>query len=236
LSGAPKKDILVGLTHPLSDIVLIDPRLGTREIVSGIPWAPGNPVSREIVVTDSGRIYVYRGTEDPGDRRATHPIWAYDPSTGSLAPTPYTAKGGFWNGQTATRDRRSIYLSTVNGELYHLEAESGTFTHLGHFLPRQQQENGERVNWLFGITLSQDERRIYAIPQTNWSQKSHLYAYDVATGDISSVGALKAAIYTGSHMRDTRGNIYFARFGDGDQWEGQAGLVVIRDLARASSR
>jgi hypothetical protein len=229
LSADRTRGLLVGLTHPHGDIVVLDARQGdSAAILPGIPWALGNPVSREIVVTSAGRIYTYRGTEEPVSRNAAHPIWMYNPSTGTLIQTPYTATGGFWNGQTSTRDGRLIYLSTVNGELYRLEVDSGEFTHLGHFLPWQDQTAGARVNWLFGITLSRDERRIYAIPQTNQNWESNLYAYDVMTGQVSVIGALSPAIYTGSHMSDSRGNIYFARFGNGGQWEGQAGLLVIR--------
>jgi hypothetical protein len=227
---------LVGLTHPHGDIVLIDAKRNGSEILPGIPWALGNPVSREIVVTSTGKIYTYRGTEEPASRNAAHPIWMYDLSTVTLTRTPYMGTGGFWNGQTSTRDGQLIYLSTVNGELYRLEVGSGMFTHLGHFLPRRDQEAGVRVNWLFGITLSSDEHRIYAIPQTNQNWESNLYAYDIATGQVSVVGTLASAIHTGSQMSDSRGNIYFARFGDGGKWEGRAGLLVIRDPFAGVSR
>ena len=229
LSADQSRGLLVGLTHPHSDIVLVDVRQDRSEIVPGLPWTLGNPVSREIAATSEGKIYIYRGTEDPAFRNAVHPIWMYDLSTRTLTQTLYTATGGFWNGQTSTRDGRLIYLSTVNGELYRLEVRSGLFTHLGHFLPHQDWEVGVRVNWLFGITLSSDERRIYAIPQTNRNWRSNLYAYDVTSGQVGLVGALEPAIHTGSHMRDSRGNIYFARFGNGGKWEGQTGLLVIRD-------
>jgi hypothetical protein len=227
LSVAPSSDLLVGLTHPLGDIVLLDVRERRMQIVRGIPWTLGNPVSREIVVTKTGLIYTYRGTEELASRSAAHPIWAYDLATGALTPTRYSATGGFWNGQTATRDGQSVYLSTVHGELYHLAVSSGAFTYLGRFLPAQSQETGAQVNWLFGITLSNDEKRVYAIPQTNRNVQSELYAYDIATGKVNAIGMLPPAFYTGSHMRDSHGNIYFARFGNGNIWEGQASLVVV---------
>jgi len=28
-------------------------------------------------------------------------------------------------------------------------------------------------------------------------------------------------------MRDSRGNLYFARFGDGESWEGNARLAIV---------
>jgi hypothetical protein len=54
-----------------------------------------------------------------------------------------------------------------------------------------------------------------------------LYSYEIATGAVTLVGALESAVYTGSHMRDSRGNIYFARFGDGQSSEGKARLVIV---------
>ena len=85
------------------------------------------------------------------------------------------------------------------------------------------------MNWLFGITLSADEQRIYGIPQSNQSWDSNLYVYDIATGTVALASGLEPAIYTGSHMRDSRGNIYFAKFGDGQQWEGQGKLLIVQD-------
>jgi hypothetical protein len=237
LSEAPAWGLLVGLAHPHSDIVLFDHGTGkVRQIVPGILWRLGNPLSREVIATRTGRIYTYRGTEDLADRDAVHDIWAYDLATGTMARTPYTATGGFWAGQTWTRDGRTIYVSTVNGELYRLDVDKEAFTHLGHFLPKQDLDAGTRVNWLYGITLSADERRIYAIPQTNRSQASNLYVHDLATGTVALAGGLEPAIHTGSHMRDSRGNLYFARFGDGRQWEGRARLLVIRDPALNEQR
>jgi outer membrane protein assembly factor BamB len=232
LSPTPLRGLLVGLTHPHSDIVLFDPRASKVErIVPGIPWSLGNPLSREVIATPAGRIYTYRGTEELAAREAVHPIWAYDLATDRMVRTPYTATGGFWDGQTWTRDGRTVYVSTVNGELYRLDVDTETFTHLGHFLPQAELDAGVRVNWFYGITLSADERRIYGIPQTNRSARSNLYAYDIATGTVALAGELEPAIHTGSHMRDSRGNLYFARFGDGREWEGRARLLVVRDPA-----
>jgi hypothetical protein len=229
LSHAPGSDLLVGLAHPSSDIVLFDYKHGRmQQVVPGIPWRLGNPLSREVVATRKGKIYTYRGTEDPADRDEVHRIWVYDLKSKASTETSYTATGGFWNGQTWTRDGETIYLATVNGELYKLDVETEVFTHLGHFLPQQEFAAGVRVNSLYGITLSADEKRIYGIPRRSGSGESNLYSYEIATGAVTLVGALEPAIYTGSHMRDSRGNIYFARFGDGKSWEGNVRLVIVR--------
>jgi outer membrane protein assembly factor BamB len=228
LSHAPGANLLVGLAHPSSDIVLFDYKHGrVQQIVPGIPWRLGNPLSREVVVTKKGKIYTYRGTEDPAQRDKVHRIWAYDLKTNASTETAYTATGGFWNGQTWTRDGETIYLATVNGELYRLDVETEVFTHLGHFLPKEEYGAGVRVDSLYGITLSADEKRIYGIPRRSGSGGSNLYSYEIAAGAVTLVGQLEPAIYTGSHTRDSQGNIYFARFGDGESWEGKARLAIV---------
>jgi hypothetical protein len=176
LSHAPGTDLLVGLAHPSSDIVLFDyKRRRVQQIVPGIPWRPGNPLSREVVVTKKGKIYTYRGTEDPAQRDEVHRIWVYDLKTNTSTETAYAATGGFWNGQTWTRNGKVIYLATVNGELYKLDVGTEVFTHLGYLLPREEYATGERIDYLFGITLSADEKRIYGIPRRSRSGGSNLY-------------------------------------------------------------
>lgn len=230
LAHAPGSDLLVGLAHPSSDIVLFDTaRERVQRIVAGIPWRLGNPLSREIVATKAGRIYTYRGTEEPAQRGEAHHIWAYDLATKAMSETAYTATAGFWNGQTSTRDGATIWLSTVNGELYRLDVASGAFTHLGTFLPSDEVAAGEQVDQLYGITLSADERRIYGIPRRHRARGSNLYAYEIASGAVTPVGAVEPAVYAGSDVRDSRGDIYVARFGDGGaSWEGRARLAILR--------
>lgn len=229
LTAVPGENLLAGLEHPSSNIVLFDPASGrVRATVPGIPWRRGNPLSREIVATKYGTIYTYRGTEDPAERDQSYKVWAYDLRTGKHGPTANVVTGGFWNGQSPTRDGETIFLSTVNGELYRLATASGTLTHLGHFLPRSELDAGERIDQLYGITLSSDEQRLYAAPRRHRSRDSQLYAYEIASGAVSAAGKLERAIYAGSQVRDARGNVYMARFGDGNTWQGKAGLAILR--------
>src|SRR3954468_6415919 len=66
LTAVPGSTLLAGLAHPTSDIVLFDRAQGRVDrTVRGIPWRLGNPLSREIVATRQGKIFTYRGTEDP---------------------------------------------------------------------------------------------------------------------------------------------------------------------------
>jgi hypothetical protein len=228
LSDMPGNDLLVALAHPSSDMVLFDYKQNkVRKIVPGIPWRLGNPLSREVVVTEKGKIYTSRGTEDPAQRGEVNNIWVFDLKTDTMTRTAYTAAGGFWDGQTSTRDGLTIYISTVNGELYKLDVEKEILTHLGHFLPKKDYEAGVRVGYLYGITLSDDEKRIYGIPRTSPSAGSNLYSYEIAMGEVTLIEKLETAIYTGSHMHDSRGNIYFARFGDDEAWSGKVRLAIM---------
>ncbi|HYD05704.1 MAG TPA: hypothetical protein VEC60_08260, partial [Reyranella sp.] len=229
LAAVPGPSLVAGLAHPTSDIVLYDYARGRIErTIPGIPWRAGNPLSREIVATRRGKIFTYRGTEEPTRRRESHRIWVYDLQTGEHRPTSYRATGGFWNGQTWSGDGKTIYLATVNGELYRLDADSDEITPLGHFLPRAEYEAGERIDQLYGITLANDEGKIYGLPRRHRSKQATLYAYDIATGTVTAAGTLDPGIYTGSHVRDSRGTIYLARFGGAERWEGNAGLAMVR--------
>jgi hypothetical protein len=228
LTAVPGQRLLAGLEHPSSNIVLFDPGANrVQTIVPGIPWRMGNPLSREIVATRQGRIYTYRGSEEPRQRARRHAIWVHDLGTGENRPTTDTATGGFWNGQSGTRDGATIFLSTVNGELYRLDTASGRLSPLGPFLPQADVDAGERIDQLYGITLSADETRIYAVPRRHRSKESTLYAYDIATGIVTRVGRLEPALYAGSHVRDSRGNLYLGRFGSDHAWQGNAGLAIL---------
>jgi outer membrane protein assembly factor BamB len=212
--------------------VLFDPganrvQARVQAIVPGIPWRAGNPLSREIVATRQGRIYTYRGSEEPWRRARRHAVWVHDLDTGETRPTTDTATGGFWNGQSGTRDGDTIFLSTVNGELYRLETASGRMSPLGPFLPKAEVAAGERIDQLYGITLSADETRIYAVPRRHRSRESNLYAYEIATGIVTRVGRLEPALYAGSHVRDSRGTLYLGRFGSARATQGNAGLAIL---------
>ena len=143
LNILPREGLLVGLAHPSSDIVRYDYRTGRlREVIPGIPWMLGNPLSREIVVAPSGRIYTYRGTEDPALRDEQHEVWVYDPGTGRMRGTGVAHSGGFWIGQTGKRDGSVIYVSTTTGRLYEFDAAREEFRDLGVMLPGAPDRDG----------------------------------------------------------------------------------------------
>lgn len=222
--------LLVGLAHPSSDIVLYDYRaralLGT---IPGIPWKLGNPLSREIVIAPSGRIYTYRGTEDPARRDERHDVWVCDPRSGRMEDTGVGMSGGFWIGQTEKRDGSRIYVSTTTGRLSEFDTARETFRDLGVMLPAGQIAAGRRVLFTYAITLSPDEKRIYIVlsvldqPQGS----GELYEYDIAAGTYSFVQQLPIGIYTSADVRDGE-NVYFSHVGTAqDIWSGRPRLFIL---------
>ena len=146
----PDEGLLVGLVHPHSDLALYDYK--NRElddVVKGIPWQLGNPLSREVVVAPSGNIYLYRGTEEPFQRGESHPVWVYNIHTKELKQTEYNMTNGFWIGQTQTRDGSKVYVTTVNGQLYEFDTASETFKDLGYMLPEQDIANGRLIQFQY---------------------------------------------------------------------------------------
>ncbi len=226
-----KQHLLVGLTHPHSDIILFDYNTNeVTKVIPGIPWKLGNPLSREVIVAPSGRIYTYRGTEKPVQRDERHPVWVYDPHTGKMTNTGFEMTGGFWIGQTKTRDGGKIYVSTTNGRLYEFDTESEVFKDLGSLLPKPSLEAGRKINFMYGVTLSPDERTLYYAPAIieNPQGSGELYSYDIATGEISLVQKLPPGVYTTADLRDDE-NIYMAHFGTNhDIWKGRARLIMIK--------
>ncbi len=222
--------LLVGLAHPSSDIVLYDYAAGRLAgVIPGIPWELGNPLSREIVVAPSGRLYTYRGTEDPAQRDAKHDVWVYDPRARRMSNTGVSHSGGFWIGQTEKHDGSRIYVSTTTGRLYEFDTARETFRDLGVMLPGDQLAAGRQVLFTYAITLSPDERRIYIVlsvldrPQGS----GELYAYDIASGRFSFVRQLPVGIYTSADLRDA-GNVYFSHFGSpADLWSGSPRLFIL---------
>lgn len=230
LNILPDEGLLVGLVHPHSDLALYDYK--NRElddVVKGIPWQLGNPLSREVVVAPSGNIYLYRGTEEPFQRGESHPVWVYNIHTKELKQTEYNMTNGFWIGQTQTRDGSKVYVTTVNGQLYEFDTASETFKDLGYMLPEQDIANGRLIQFQYGPTLSPDETKIYFVPSTLEKPQGsgELYEYDIASEEFTFVQQLPLGIYTAADLRDDQ-NIYLAHFGNAQNlWSGNVRLMVI---------
>jgi hypothetical protein len=236
LNILPQDHLLVGLAHPSSDIVLYDYQAEKLiQIVPGIPWKLGNPLSREVIVTPSGNIYIYRGTEAVSQRAETHSPWVYNIHTGEMKDTGFQMTNGFWIGQTQTRDGSKIYINTTGGEIYEFDVASETFKDLGYELP---STDDRIIDYTYAITLSPDETKLYyvlSVIQNPGGMEGdgsggtgELYYYDLATGEIVFVQQLPIGIYTSADLRDEE-NIYFSHFGTGKAniWSGDAGLFIL---------
>lgn len=235
LNILPEEHVLVGLAHPSSDIVLYDYQTEQLvEVVPGIPWKLGNPLSREVIVAPSGNIYTYRGTEAVNQRNETHSVWVYNIHTGEMKDTGVQMTNGFWIGQTQKRDGSKIYINTTGGELYEFDVAAETFKDLGYELPITDKRI---IDYTYAVTLSPDETKLYYVlsviqnprgPEGDGSGGSgELYYYDLATGQVVFVQQLLPGIYTSADLRDEE-NIYFAHFGGFDNlWSGNVRLFIL---------
>lgn len=235
LNILPEEQLLVGLAHPSSNIVLFDYKTNQIvKIVPGIPWKLGNPLSREVIVAPSGNIYTYRGTEAMNQHHETHSVWVYNIHTGEMKDTGFQMTYGFWIGQTQKRDGSKIYINTVGGGLYEFDVATETFKDLGYELPITDTRMIEST---FAVTLSPDETKIYYVlsviqnPGGAEGDRSfssgELYYYDIATGQVVFVQKLLPGIYTSADLRDGE-NIYFAHFGEyGKLFSGDARLFIL---------
>jgi hypothetical protein len=231
LNYSPEHHLLVGLAHPLGDIVLYDLRTQrVRKVVPGSPWALNHVVSREIVVTRTGKVYTYRGPEDPELRDVVDEVWEYDIATDRMRTTGQFLRGGFWNGQAVTRNRSTIYLSTVSGELYRLDVASGRFSHLGHFTdPADHDDPAQyRVMYLYGIGLTAAEDRLIGLPiiaptAADGDSATRLTTYRIARGRFTKHQDTDIQVFTGSNHRDRAGHLYQAAF----DWDHNCHLAVI---------
>ena len=238
LSYSPEYRMLIGLAHPLGDIVLFDLRRGVvRKVVRGIPWQRDHVVSREIVVTRKGEVYTYRGSEDPALREKKNEVWVYDIPTGRMRRTGQLLKGGFWNGQAQTRTRDKIFLSTVSGELYALDVEKGVFSALGHFMDPVDYRDAKkyRVGYLYGISLTAAGDAIVGLPiiaptagPRPGASATRLTSYNIARKTFAKQVDATVTVFTGSNHRDRAGNIYMAAF----EWDHACKLAILKPPAK----
>jgi hypothetical protein len=231
LNYSAEHNLLVGLAHPLGDIVLYDvARQKVRKVVPGIPWELNHVVSREIVVTRQGKVYTYRGPEDPALRADQNEVWVYDLATGRMRKTGQWLSGGFWNGQAQTRDDDKIYLSTVSGQLYVLDTRKGTFSSLGHFMDAADYNGPEqyRVQYLYGISLNTAGNALVGLPiiaptAVEGDSVTRMTSYDIARRTFTKQIDPTATVFTGSNTRDRGGNVYLASF----EWDHACRLAIL---------
>lgn len=220
----PGTSILVCMSTPSYKLVFYD--LEKKEIqktVSTIDWIPNNPLSREIVFVGD-RIYVYRGVEDDVKTRENeYPVYYYDMTKDETVKTEYTAFGGFWNGQCTTPDGKMTYLSSCTGELYSINHETYEFKHLGNL---KHPEKATKINYLYSLCMSSDGRKIFYVPSAYVKQYG-VMQYNIETGEITSLSEIPIAVYTGNGIMDSKGRLFFAKFGNTTVRAGQFNLCEI---------
>jgi len=235
LNIMPQEHLLVGLAHPSSNIILYDYQTEQLvKVIPGIPWKLGNPLSREVIVTPSGNIYTYRGTEEVVQRNEVHSVWVTNIHSGEMRDTGFKMTKGFWIGQTQKRDGSKIYLNTIGGELYEFDVATETFKDLGYELP---STDDRIIDYTYTLTLSPDETRLYyvlsilqkpgSVVGSGRVDSGELYSYDLASGQVAFTQQLPVGIYTSADLRDSE-NIYFSHFGSSTNiWSGEPKLFIL---------
>jgi hypothetical protein len=236
LSHMPSAGYLVGLSHPHSNIVLYCIEANEARVIPGIPWSPGLVVSRTLVVDDiNQRIYLYRGPENTTWRYRTiytrftalnsFPVYVYDLATDTLRRTDTLVAGGMWGTAQMTADGQTAYVSTAGGYVVKIDFNTGMSRIIADLLPNEFHRT-HRLSFLYHITLSECETRIYTIP-TYASDISGLYMHDLLTRYSVKLMSLPCRVYTGAGIRDSAGRMYFAAFGYHD-WTGNCYLLIIQ--------
>eukprot|EP00927_Polykrikos_kofoidii_P043892 TRINITY_DN3798_c0_g1_i1.p1 TRINITY_DN3798_c0_g1~~TRINITY_DN3798_c0_g1_i1.p1 ORF type:complete len:520 (-),score=67.23 TRINITY_DN3798_c0_g1_i1:80-1486(-) len=205
---SPWLGLLIGMTHPHGDISVFDVKGGSmQKVVKGIPWDVAHSVvSREIVVTKTGYVYLYRGPEKSKYRKESYSIWRYDLNSDAEASTEtdFKTTGGMWVGQARTKDDRFIYVSSVNGQVYRLDVDADSWSYVGYMRPQGDFDTSDDAINIAGFALSPDEKSLCGIVGGYWkgaTDVGRMYRMDLDTGDVSLALLLDWGMYTGSDVR-----------------------------------
>lgn len=192
-------DMLAGLTYPQGNIVLFDLESG-RTVFRDRPLAddPWN-VSRHILATTTGKVYFTYPSYDTQ-------VHVLDVETLTFSRMDdWLVDYGWLAGATQTADGSRGYLLSWEGTIYEIDIQNETFTNLGRLL----EEEAYNVNWIHGLTLSADERKLYAFPRTDEAEYA-LYEFDIQTRTGTNLGndpSIRHHIVGAT--TDAQGRIYF---------------------------
>lgn len=240
LTPLPDAGLVAAFTVPHGDLLLYDPANGqSRAVVPGVPEEFGNVVTREVVAAPNGKLYYMYAPAVRGQARGH--MYSYDWKKGERSAAieidPY-----YWNGSVQVNGR--IFIMTDPGYLYELHPDSDRVSRVGTLFPeseRREVDEGENVYQpphVLGMALSADGKAIYSIPLRKRIQKSDqrpwkegdrdprgpqvplgLFRFDLATRTATRVADVPAEIglgyITGTNIRDSHGNLYFAHHGGG---------------------
>ncbi len=207
LQAMPDSNYIVCFSHPRGDLLFYNPDLDSIiKIIPGPVQNFGLHVPRCIVVYKD-KVFYAMGWMDSE-------LYVYNLTDDSLIKTNQKTTGGFWNGKAQTADGRHVYLITVLGNLYHLDAETNQLEFLSNvFVGDEFQDSGAPYNQ-YCLSMSVDETCLYFIPSLTQAGSNatagYLYKYDLKTNVQKMVGWVGKGTYTGNNIHDREGNLYFA--------------------------
>ena len=213
-----RHDKLAGFTFPYGDILVYDLKKGRTTFYPGVPQYRRSNVGREIWATQKGKVYFSYGTPEFW-------LWELDIKTGAMQRTQQrnVLSHGFLHGRAATRNGDTVYLLTnTGGDLYAFDVGDERLQELGTLLPPDEVAQGQAVNFVFGLILSQDEKKLYTMPsRLEKGDVPTLYECDIKTGAktrLARFPSLAGGTITGSNILDDQGRLYFGFHRDGRVW------------------
>ncbi len=242
LSPMPAEGFIAAFTVPHGDLLVYDPKTAQPHVVvPGVPEEFGRHVTREIIPTPNGKIYYMYSPDSWGKGRAH--MYYYDLNARRRSG-PIDIDPAYWNGSVRTRDGKAIYITTDRGDIYQLHPETDSVERIGNLIPeadRRAVEDGDRLYQaphFLGMALSADEKFLYSIPLRKHILKKEaglreegekqargpqvpfgLFRFDLATRTAHRVADVPASVgngyISGTNIRDSQGNFYFAHHGGG---------------------
>ena len=202
-------DKLAGFTFPYGDVLIYDLKKRRTTFYPGVPEYRRKNVSREIWATKKGKVYFSYHTPDFW-------LWELDVKSGVMQRTQQRniLSNGYLHGMVATRNGNTVYLLTNRGgNLYSFDVETERLKYLGSLLPPEEIAQGQSIQFVFGLILSQDEKKLYTLPcRFADGNVPTLYEYDIETGDKTQRArfpSLTGGTVTGTNAIDDRGRLYF---------------------------
>ena len=165
LTAVPGGNLLAGLEHPSSNMVLFDTvgnRVQTSSRHSMAGGQPAQPRDRRDQAGQDLHLSRHRGAAAPG--AAARHLGARFRDRREPATT-HTATGGSGTGRAAPATARRIFLSTVNGELYRLD-DGERPSHASRTLPAEGRGRCRRAHRpALRHHLVGRQTRIYGVPR-----------------------------------------------------------------------
>ncbi len=237
----PEEQLIAGVSVPGGDLLLYDPQEKKPRLkLKGDPEKFGLPVTRDVIPAPNGKVYWMYSSADWSTGKGS--MYVYDLKTEKRSG-PIDIDPFYWNGSVRTKDGRIFittdpgYLYELHYDTDRVERVGSLWPEADQ--REVLDEDGEHVfqkPHALGMVLSADEKGIYAVPLRKRILKAEahpktkgvqdprgpqtpfgLFRYDIATRTCKRVAEVPKEIgdgyLVGSNVRDSQGNIYFARFG-----------------------